>query len=75
MDRTLLPLEHIPDYNVFRDGTRNFADGPVTFAQWDPNLPNGILICQKGPVFPKWDPIWLRGHMFTGRVFHSPVML
>ena len=29
-------------------------------------MPNGTLICQKGPIFPRWDPIWLMGPMFAG---------
>ena len=59
MDRTLLPLEHIPVLQRFRDGTRNFADGTH-------NFPNGTLFYQKGPIFARWDSIWPRGLMFAG---------
>ena len=59
MVRTLLPLEHIPVLQRFRDGTRNFADGTH-------NFPNGTLFYQKGPIFPRWDSIWLMEPMFAG---------
>jgi hypothetical protein len=36
--------------------------GPITF-------PMGPYFTKGDPTVPRWDPIWLGGHMFTGRVF------
>jgi hypothetical protein len=54
-----------PNSNPSPDVTRNFEDGTH-------NLPNGTQICQKGPVFPRWDPIWAEGtHVCGARISAS----
>ena len=54
------------------DGSVIAAGGPVTSSMGTRKIPNGTLICQKGPVFPRWDPIWPRGLMFTGTCLPPP---
>ena len=71
--QTLLPSAYIPILTVLRMGPVIAVGGTRNLINGDPQkIPNGTLICQKGPIFPRWDPIWPRGLMFTGTCLLPP---